>query len=296
VHFENYTLLLLGPSPFEHWLESYLYITVRPLCFCFLQPGPLHLPQSRSSLCLLLCCTPPPSPGPERRPAALCPSDLAPRVTRSLLPPPALPSLAVPRSSTSGRCPERPPRRPVGHAGAARHSAPSRVISLSLSFSPTNRALLQNLIEPLSPAALPLLSPHDTESPPLLLAGILLNHATPPKFPRPIAFSPPPLTPRADPVQLRPPLHRNWPHPEPPLTGATRASPRRRQHPSATPSADPSTETVSPPPPDARARVSFSCSPALRREQRRAATAADLPVVSPVPLLPVVHVHLHSIL
>jgi hypothetical protein len=119
--------------------------------------------------------------------------------------------------------PERPPRHPVGHASAARRSAPSRVISLSLSFSPTNRALLQNLVEPLSPAALPLLSPHDTEPPPLLLAGILLNRATPPKFPWPIASSPPTLTPRADSVQLQPPLHRNILHPEPPLTGATRA-------------------------------------------------------------------------
>jgi hypothetical protein len=30
---KNYTLLLLGPSPFEHCLESYLYNTVRSLYF-----------------------------------------------------------------------------------------------------------------------------------------------------------------------------------------------------------------------------------------------------------------------
>jgi hypothetical protein len=95
-----------------------------------------------------------PAPGRPRAPAALRPPDLAPRVALSLLPPPALPLLAIPRSSTSGRRPERPPRCSVRHAGAAHHSVPSRVISLSLSFSPTNRARLQNPIEPPSPRLL----------------------------------------------------------------------------------------------------------------------------------------------
>jgi hypothetical protein len=36
---KNYTLLLLDPSPFEHWLESYLYITVRSLCFLLFATG-----------------------------------------------------------------------------------------------------------------------------------------------------------------------------------------------------------------------------------------------------------------
>jgi hypothetical protein len=42
----------------------------------------------------------------------------APRVVLLFLPPPALPALATPRSSTSGRCPERLPCRSARPAGA----------------------------------------------------------------------------------------------------------------------------------------------------------------------------------
>jgi hypothetical protein len=82
---------------------------------------------------------------------------------------------------------------------------------------------------PLSPAALPLLPPRDTEPPPLLLARILLNRATPPKFPRPTTSSPSSLVPRPDPIQPPAFLRQNCSHPEPPLTGAARARPHRRQ-------------------------------------------------------------------
>jgi hypothetical protein len=84
---------------------------------------------------------------------------------------------------------------------------------------------------PLSPAALPLLLPRDTEPPPLVLAEILLNRTTPPKSPRPIASPPSPLAPRSDPVQPPSFLRWNCSHPEPPLTGAARARPHRRQLP-----------------------------------------------------------------
>jgi hypothetical protein len=178
---KNPAFLLLGPSPFEHWCETCPCFTVRPLCFLlFAIRSPIVFPQPPISSAPLRARVTP-AAGHPRAPAALRPPDLAPRVALSLLPPPALPSLAIPRSSMSGRRPERPPRRPVGHADAARRSVPGRTISLSLSFSPANRARLQNPIEPpLSPAALPFLSPRDTEPPPLLLAGILLNCATRP--------------------------------------------------------------------------------------------------------------------
>jgi hypothetical protein len=64
-----------------------------------------------------------------------------------------------------------------------------------------------------------------------LLAGIRRDLSTPPKFPRPTASPPPPLATRPDPVQPRPPLRRNCAHLEPPLAGATRARPHRRQLP-----------------------------------------------------------------
>jgi hypothetical protein len=133
---KNYTPFLLGPSPFEHWLESYKYVTVRPLCFLlFATESPIVFPEPPISSTPLRARVAP-AAGHPRAPVAL---RLAPRVARSLLPPPALPSLAVPRSSTSGRRPERLPRRPVGHAGAARCSVLGRVMSLSLSVSSANR-------------------------------------------------------------------------------------------------------------------------------------------------------------
>jgi hypothetical protein len=92
-----------------------------------------------------------PHPGLSAALQLCAPLHLAPRVALSLLPPPALPALVAPRSSTSGRRPKRPPRCPVRHAGAARHSAPGRVISLSHFLLSYHRALLQNVIEPLLP-------------------------------------------------------------------------------------------------------------------------------------------------
>jgi hypothetical protein len=67
------------------------------------------------------------------------------------------------------------------------------------------------------------------------LAGILPNSTTPPRFRWPRASSPPPLVPQLDPVQLRPCPSPESPHSEPPLTGAIRASPRRRQPPPLAP-------------------------------------------------------------
>jgi hypothetical protein len=98
--------------------------------------SPLRLPPSLPPL-ILLCCTPPPSPGPEHRPAALRPS--ATCSTRRSIPPPTA------RSTRAGRPlllhvgpkPERPPHRSDKHVGAARRSAPGRVISLSLILLPT---------------------------------------------------------------------------------------------------------------------------------------------------------------
>jgi hypothetical protein len=52
---KNYTLLLLGPSPFEHWLESYLYIIGRPPAFYnqvpFIFPNPDLLSVFSSAAC-----------------------------------------------------------------------------------------------------------------------------------------------------------------------------------------------------------------------------------------------------
>jgi hypothetical protein len=224
---KNYTLLLLGPSPFEHWLKSYLYITERPLCFLlfynqvpFVFPNPVPLsvfssaarrrPRPALSAALQLCA----------------PLHLAPRVALFLLSPPALPAQAA----------LIPPRR--ADAPSGRHAAPSGMpappavlrwlcdlpVPFLLSYKPCIATKLDRAPSPRLLCLFP--SPHDTEPPPLLLARILLNRATPPKFSRPIASSPLSLTPRADSVQPRPPRHRNCLHPEPPLTGAARASPR----------------------------------------------------------------------
>jgi hypothetical protein len=99
---KNHTLLLLGPSPFEHWFKSYLCITVGSVYFyefanqssssSSVPRAPLPLPRVRD-LCRRpipeLLQTTPPSPRP--------------RVTVLLLPPPPPPPLATPRPATSGR-------------------------------------------------------------------------------------------------------------------------------------------------------------------------------------------------
>jgi hypothetical protein len=58
---------------------------------------------------------------------------------------------------------------------------------------------------------------------------ILPNRTTPLRFRWPRASSPPPLAPQPNPVQPRAASRRNRAHPEPPLIGAARARPRRRQ-------------------------------------------------------------------
>jgi hypothetical protein len=65
--------------------------------------------------------------------------------------------------------------------------------------------------------------------PPSFLTGIRPTSTTPLKFRQPSASSPSPLAPQLEPVQLRPPLRRNFPCPEPPPTGAARAWSSRRQ-------------------------------------------------------------------
>jgi hypothetical protein len=104
----------LGPSTFELWFESYMCITVRPLCFLLFATGSsIVFPEPPISSAPLRARVTP-AAGRPRAPAALRHPDLAPRVARSLLPPPALPSLAVPLSSTSGRrsrAAATPPRR-----------------------------------------------------------------------------------------------------------------------------------------------------------------------------------------
>jgi hypothetical protein len=130
---------------------------------------------------------------------------------------------------------------------------------------------------PTTLACFPLSSSLRHRSPPVLLTGIHSDHSTPPKFPPHTAPSPPPLAPRPDPVQPPSLPRRNRLHPEPPLTGAARARPHRRQHPSATSLANPSTGIASPTSPGARARVRSPCSPALHREWRCATTAAAPP-------------------
>jgi hypothetical protein len=155
----------------------------------------------------------------------------SPRIALPLLPPPVQPPLSFPRLATpepSGcHAPEGTPAPPAVVSSARDHP-------LSLSPSPSlllARRCYKTRPNPLSPAALPLLPPHDTEPPPFLLAGILLNRATPPKFPRPTAFPPSPLASRPDPIQPPAFLCRNCFHLEPPLTGAARARPHRRQLP-----------------------------------------------------------------
>jgi hypothetical protein len=88
---KNYTLLLLGPSPFEHWCESCPCFTVRPLSFLLFTTGSsvFLLESPSSSVPLPRACDfyrrPPPST-----------YSSAPRSTRRLTPfPTARANLAV---------------------------------------------------------------------------------------------------------------------------------------------------------------------------------------------------------
>jgi hypothetical protein len=68
---KNHTFLLLGPSPFEHWLESYLYITVRSLLFYDIAlRSSIFFLESPSSSASARARDPPP-PASSRAPAAL---------------------------------------------------------------------------------------------------------------------------------------------------------------------------------------------------------------------------------
>jgi hypothetical protein len=274
---KNPVFLLLGPSAFEHWCESCPCFTVRPLCFLLFASGsPIVFPEPPISSAPLRAHVTP-ATGRPRAPAALHPTGLAPRVTLSLLPPPALPSLAIPRSSTSGRRPERPPRRSVRHAGAARRSVPGRVISLSLSFSPTNRAPLQNRSNPplpgcfafsFSPRHRAAAAPPRRDSPqPRHPAQIPSAYRFLTSSPNPPSWSSPTLAPPSP--ELPPPRatpHRSRPSSTSPSTAPLRHLLGRSKYGDHVPNS-----------PGAHARVSFSCSPALRRERRRAATAAAPP-------------------
>jgi hypothetical protein len=107
---ENYTLLLLGPSPFEHWLESYLCFTVESLCFSdFAIRSPLRLPPSLPPLFPSAAC--------RRRSPAMCavtagsvPLRTVPRAVLASAPPLPTPALASPRSAMlCASCPSRSP-------------------------------------------------------------------------------------------------------------------------------------------------------------------------------------------
>jgi hypothetical protein len=118
---KNHTLLLLGPSPFEHWLESYLYITEGSVLF-----SEIAFRSSIVFLGSLISCASarardPPPPAASRAPAALHHPDPAPRVALPLLPSPhrlRCPPFALPRRAVD---PERLPHHTIEHAGAARH-------------------------------------------------------------------------------------------------------------------------------------------------------------------------------
>jgi hypothetical protein len=192
--------------------------------------SPLLLPPSLPPL-LLLCCTTPPAPGPERRPAALRPSVAC--STRRSVPPPAA------RRTRAGR----PLLLHVGQTARAAATPPCQahrrrpplcvqLRDLSLPSSSFLRPCGAIKVDGahFSPVALPLPPPHNIEPPPPIFPGILPNRNTPLRFRWPRASSPPPLAPQLDPVQPRPSPSPDLPHPEPPLTGAARARPHRRQH------------------------------------------------------------------
>jgi hypothetical protein len=149
------------------------------------------------------------------------------------LPPPALPALAAPRPSTSGRCPERLPRRLARPAGAAR--CLRWLGDLPLPFLLSRRPCLATRPDR-APSfccffPCPPLCDHQHQSAAAYLSPkILPNRTTQLQFCWPRATSPPPLAPQPNPVQPRPFPSPESSHPEPPLTGAAQARPRRRQH------------------------------------------------------------------
>jgi hypothetical protein len=153
-----------------------------------------------------------------------------PHVALPLLPPPVQPPLSFPRLAT----PEPSSRHASeGTAGAARRLEPDPVTTspLPLFYKAIRcyKAELSSsfLLFPLPPFPRPpTLSRHRT-----FLAGICRDPSTPSKSPRPTASPPSPLAPRPYPIQLPTFLRRNRFHLEPPLTGAARARPHRRQLP-----------------------------------------------------------------
>jgi hypothetical protein len=103
---KNPTLFLLGPSSFELWFESYLDITVEPLCFCEIafQSPFVYISPSVS----LRAPLPPLWPAMCATPAASAPSCTGPRALPCLaaaFPDPALASSH--RATPPVVCPSR---------------------------------------------------------------------------------------------------------------------------------------------------------------------------------------------
>jgi hypothetical protein len=149
---KNYTLLLLGPSPFELWCESCPCFTVRPLSFLLFTTGssifllespssPVPLPRTRDS-----CHRPPPS---------TCSS--APRSTRRPTPfPTARANLAV----LLFPCHVGPLELSRRHAsegvtGAARRLEPNPVAGSPLPLFLDAACCYKANPKPLSPACFP---------------------------------------------------------------------------------------------------------------------------------------------
>jgi hypothetical protein len=152
---KKYTLLLVGPSPFELWCESCPCFTVRPLSFLLFTTG--------SSVFLLEF---PSSPVPLPCARVFC-----------RRPPPSTCSSAPLAHASSYRSFHRP-----CHLRSARDH--SLLLSLSLPSAKsclpykTKLSSFSLLFLPLSPSLRPL-APNRRHTIP---AGILLNRTTPPKF------------------------------------------------------------------------------------------------------------------
>jgi hypothetical protein len=222
---KNYTLLLLGPSPFEHWCESYLCFTVGSLLFSKIAFGSSFVYLSPPPL-LLLCRTPPPLPSHVHRPAAL----RRPSTRR----PTPLPTARAASPVLPSPCHIGPPEPSSCHAsegtaGAARRLEPDPVTTPPLPLFYEVMCCYKTDPNPFPSPVLVFFLLATPSPPPHFLAGIHLDRATPSKSPRPTASPPSPLTPRPDPVQLPALLRRNRPHPVPPLTGAARARSHRRR-------------------------------------------------------------------